>query len=459
MTVETATFRTIDRARVEKVFADELRTFEREHPQSKKLFEQAKSTMMGGVPMNWMVRWAGAFPVFVKEAHGATFKDVDGKEYVDLCLGDTGAMAGHSPDATVRAIENQIKNGVTLMLPSEDAIWVTNELKERFKLPYWQFALTATDANRFSIRFARKATGRPKILVFNYCYHGTVDETFATIKDGQTVARKSNLGPPVDPALTTRVVEFNDLQALEEALSHGDVACVLAEPVMTNIGIIHPKPGYWEKAQQLISAAGALLIIDETHTISAGPGGYAALNGIQPDILTLGKPIAGGIPAAVYGMSETVMQTISHALNLDDCDVSGIGGTLAGNALSIAATRATLQHVLTAEAYKKMVPLATKFAESVKQVIDEFKLPWSVQQLGCRAEYWFCAKPPENGGGAAAAADPELERLMHLCALNRGILLTPFHNMALMSPYTTPAHIDAHTEVFRASVKQLCEGD
>lgn len=405
--------------------------------------------------MNWMVKWAGAFPVFVEAASGAHFTDVDGNQYLDLCLGDTGAMTGHAPEASVNAIIEQVKRGSTYMLPTEDVIWIGKELTRRFGLPYWQTALTATDANRFSIRLARQITGRQMILVFNWCYHGTVDETFVTLDDGKTIPRRGNIGPAVNPAETTRVVEFNDLAALEAALAPGDVACVLAEPVMTNIGIVHPQPGFHEQLRAITKRTGTLLIIDETHTICTGPGGYTQKYNLEPDILTIGKPIAGGVPAAVYGFSEDVAERIRSRSQLEYADTGGIGGTLAGNALSIAAMKATLEHVLTDAAYEVTIPLADRFTAGVQAVIDEHQLPWHVTQLGCRAEYWFREKPPVNGGEAAASIDDELDRYMHLAALNRGILMTPFHNMALMSPATTEADIDFHTDVFRQSVEAL----
>lgn len=405
--------------------------------------------------MNWMVRWAGSFPIFVDRARGAHFTDVDGHEYVDLCLGDTGAMTGHAPQASQDAIIERIKKGTTFMLPTEDALWVGKELTRRFGLKYWQIAMTATDANRFSIRLARKITGRKKILVFNWCYHGTVDETFITLENGKGVPRKGNLGPPVDPATTTKVIEFNDLKALEQALASQEVACVLAEPVMTNIGIVHPEPGFHQALRQITKKTGTLLIIDETHTVCSGPGGYTKLHALEPDILTVGKPIASGIPAAAYGFNEETAQRIRDNTPIDESDTSGIGGTLAGNALSLAAMRATLEHVLTDSAYEKTIPLATRFAQGVGDVIREFSLPWTVQQLGCRAEYWFRETPPKNGGEAAAAIDGPMDLYMHLFALNRGILMTPFHNMALICPATTAGDIDRHTEVFRQAVQSL----
>ena len=446
---------TIERQRLKSLMQREQKRFVDERPKSKALFERAGKSLLGGVPMNWMVKWAGAFPPFVREAQGTHFYDVDGHRYIDFCLGDTGAMTGHSPFATVKAVEDQIRRGITLMLPSEDSVLVGEELQQRFGLPYWQFALTATDANRFSIRLARQITQRPKILVFNWCYHGTVDETFITLKDGVAHARRGNIGPPVDPAVTTKVVEFNDPVSLEQALAPGDVACVLAEPVMTNVGIVHPAPAFHKALRELTRKHGTLLIIDETHTICAGPGGYTRADSLQPDVLVFGKPIAGGVPGAAYGFTQEVATRIADQQNLEDCDTGGIGGTLAGNALSLAAMRATLTKVLTKDAFDRMIPMAERWTIGVEKAIAEFALPWHVTRLGCRAEYLFSPGPPTNGTEAHEAMDFELERFMHLYAMNRGILLTPFHNMALMSPQTDASDIDQHTRVFREGVKEL----
>ena len=445
----------INRGRLQSLMQSEQKKFIDERPKSKALFERARKSLLGGVPMNWMAKWAGAFPPFVLEAHGAEFFDVDGHRYVDLCLGDTGAMTGHSPAATVSAVQAQLARGITLMLPSEDAVWVGEELQKRFRLSYWQFALSATDANRFSIRLARQITGRSKILVFNWCYHGSVDETFITLEDGVAKARRGNVGPPVDPSVTTKVIEFNDIDALAKALQPGDVACVLAEPVMTNVGIVHPDSGYHQHLRELTHKYGTLLIIDETHTICAGPGGYTGAENLDPDFLVFGKPIGGGVPGATYGFTQDVADAIAARQNLEDCDVGGIGGTLAGNALSLSAMRATLDKVLTQEAFHRMIPLAKRWTAGVEQAIAEFDVPWHVSRLGCRAEYLFSRNRPRNGSQAHDAMDFELERFMHLYAMNRGILLTPFHNMALMSPVTKQEDIDHHTKVFGEALQAL----
>ncbi|MED4727398.1 aspartate aminotransferase family protein [Aneurinibacillus migulanus] len=445
----------INRNRLQVLLEKELQLFEETHPRSRELFERAKKSLLDGVPMNWMVKWAGSFPVFVKGGQGAHFTDVDGHRYIDFCLGDTGSMTGHAPEGAISAIKERINNGVTFMLPTEDSVWVGEELSRRFGLPYWQVAISATDANRFALRLARHITKRKYILVFNYSYHGTVDEAFITLQDGVPVRRHGNIGPQTDVTQTSKVVEFNDIEALEKALAPGDVAAVLAEPAMTNIGIIHPDPGYLEALREITRRTGTLLIYDETHTMCAGPGGYTGTYGLKPDMLTVGKAIGAGIPTAVYGFSEELAQRIRGTIDIEGADVGGIGGTLAGNALSMAAMRTTLENVLTPEAFDRNIALAERFCDGVESVIKENNLPWIVKRLGCRTEYWFRDTPPKNGGEAAAATDYELDRYMHLYALNRGILMTPFHNMALISSQTSAEDIDHHTNVFRESVELL----
>jgi glutamate-1-semialdehyde 2,1-aminomutase len=446
----------VDRARLQEGLARECRRFETEHPRARAFFERARTALVAGVPMHWMVRWAGGFPIVVASGHGAKVVDIDGREYVDFCLGDTGAMTGHAPAAVAEAVAARMRRGATFMLPTEDALAVAQELQRRFRLPYWQFAVSATDANRFVIRLSRHLTGRSKILVFNWCYHGTVDEAFVTLgEDGLPHARPGNLGPPIDPAVTTKVVEFNDVAALERALAPGDVACVLAEPALTNIGIVLPEPGFHEALRRLTRATGTLLVLDETHTLSAGPGGCTSLWGLDPDLVTLGKAIASGVPGAVYGMSADLASRVPRRIREDESDAGGIGGTLAGNALSLAAMRATLESVLTPAVFAETGALCSRWAEGVEGVLRERRLPWHVTRLGCRAEYWFRETPPRNGGEAAASIDADLDRYMHLAILNRGFLMTPFHNMALFAPGTHVSDIDRHTAAFRDSVDAI----
>ncbi len=428
--------------------------FAAEHPRSAAAYARAGEHLFGGVPMTWMNKAAGRFPLYLERAHGARVVDLDGIEYVDFALGDTGAMAGHSP-APVRAALAR-REGITAMMPTENAAWVAAELHRRFGLPQWSFTLTATDANRWAIRLARAVTGRPKILVNAWCYHGSVDETFALAgPDGEAVARPGNVGPPVPLAQTTRVVEFNQIDALERALAHEDVAAVLMEPALTNIGIVLPEAAYLENVRALTRAHGTLLINDETHCFSAGPGGATAAWGLEPDLLTIGKSIAGGIPAGAYGLSAELAARVAALADADLIDTGGVGGTLAGNALSVDAMRATLEHVLTEDAFAGMTERATRFTAGVQATIDRHALPWSVVQLGARTEYRFAAPAPRTGTASAAAADPELEDYLHVYMANRGVLMTPFHNMALMCPETTDADVDRHTELFASAVAAL----
>jgi glutamate-1-semialdehyde 2,1-aminomutase len=345
--------------------------------------------------------------------------------------------------------------GATTMLPTADSAWVAAELTRRFGVSQWSFTLTATDANRWAIRLARQLTGRSKIAVFSYCYHGSVDETFIVGTPEGPRPRAGNVGPPVDPRETTRVAEFNDISFLERELAHGDVAALLMEPALTNIGIVLPQPGYLDAVRRLCSQTGTLLINDETHTFSAGPGGCTAAWGLAPDIVTIGKSIAGGLPAGAYGLSAELAERILHDPTADIEDTGGVGGTLAGNALSVAAMRATLGEVLTDEAFAGMIEVASRYTAGVQGVLDSRQVPWTIAQLGARAEYRFSPAPPVTGGQSAAAGDPELDEYMHLYTINRGILMTPFHNMALMCPATTEADADAHTAVFAAAVDEL----
>ena len=437
------------------LFTQERATFSAKMPRAQALAKQAVAHMLFGVPLHWMTDWSTPFSLYVASARGAHFTDVDGHDYVDFCLGDTGAMFGHSPKEVAKALENQAKRGFTTMLPSEDAVWVTLELSRRFGLPFWQFALSASDANRFIIRWARAATNRSKILIFNGCYHGTVDDVFVDLVDGKPTQRDSLLGQVYDLTQFTKVVEFNDLAALENALKDGDVACVLAEPVMTNIGMVLPEADYWTKAQAIIKAAGTLLILDETHTISSGAGGYTRAHNLQPDCLVVGKPMAGGVPCAVYGMSSEVASAAVRAKQNAPSGHSGIGTTLTANMLTMKAMRATLEHVMTDAAFSHMFALADKLASGLRQIIATHNLPWCVTQVGARVEFQFTQTPPKNGSEAALILDSELEHTIHLYLLNRGVLITPFHNMLLVCPATSVEDIDKLLNVFKQCLAAL----
>ena len=446
----------INRDRLAQLRKIEDERFLKLHPKSGEMFKAGQANMPGGVPMSWMAKWPGAYPIFVQEAKGARFTDVDGNTYIDFCLGDTGSMTGHSPAPTVAAIKKQLSSGLTAMLPTEDALAVGQDLTKRFGLPMWQFTVSATDANRHSIRYCRLVTGKQKIIVIDKCYHGSVDETFATLDAaGNTVAREGNIGAPVELNQTTRVVEFNDLAGMEKALAHGDVAAILMEPAMTNVGIVLPEDGYLKGVEALAKKYGTKLIIDETHTISAGAGGMTSQLGLKPDFFVIGKAIGGGIPTGTFGMTHETAAEIAAKVDREVVDTGGIGGTLAGNALSLATMRATLTQVLTAANFEKMIALGTRWSDGVDAAIKEFNLPWHCNRLGARGEYLFLPRAPRTGREAADAGDFELEQYIHLRLLNDGFLLTPFHNMALMSPVTTEADVDAHTAAFREMCKEI----
>lgn len=450
----------MDRARLASLLDEERRQHRTRNPGSWQQFSRAEH-LFTGVPMTWMANWAGGFPLALDRANGAQVTDVDGHTYVDFALGDTGAMAGHSPRPVVEAVRRRVETlgGITTMLPSEDAEWVAAELTRRFGMAQWSFALSATDANRWALRLARLATRRPQVLVFSYCYHGSVDETFVVAgPDGTTVSRPGNVAPAVDPAVTTVAVEFNDLDAVSRALRTGRIAAVLAEPALTNIGIVLPDAGFHTALRELCDETGTLLMIDETHTFSAGPGGATRAWDLRPDIVTIGKAIAGGIPIGAFGLSDQLARTLFGRIGDDDADivdVGGVGGTLAGNALSMAAARATLEHVLTDDAFSAMTVLADRLADQVERSIADHGLPWSVSRLGARSEYRFCAPAAANGTQSALVEDVELNEYLHLCMSNGGVLITPFHNMILTCPDTTMADVDRHGELFDSALHRL----
>jgi glutamate-1-semialdehyde 2,1-aminomutase len=435
----------LDRRRLEDLLARERAEFARTHPRSLELAERAQRSLLHGVPMPWMAKWAGGAPLFLAEARGSHITDVDGHEYIDVALGDTGAMPGHSPAPTVDAVIERLRGrgGITTMMPTEDAIAVGDELARRFGLPAWQFALSATDANRFMLRMCRQVQRRSKVMIFLWSYHGTVDETVVSLDaDGRVVSKPGNVGAPVDPALTTKVVPFNDLDAVRAALAPGDVACVLAEPAMTNVGMVLPEPGFLAGLEAACAETGTLLIYDETHTMSAGAGGCVRAWDLKPDGVTMGKALGAGVPIGAYGLSAALRDRVLADDEGDYLDWGGVGGTLAGNALSLAAARATLEHVLTEEAFEHMAATCARYVAGVQDVFARHGAPWSIVGLGGRAEFHFTPDPPRTGADAHDAMDPLLDDVLHAALLNRGVMLTPFHNMALMGPTTTAEDVD-----------------
>jgi glutamate-1-semialdehyde 2,1-aminomutase len=449
-------------AKLGELIAREQDRFLKLHPRSARAWEEGKQHFLYGGPSHWMRRWAGGFPVYVEEASGAHIRDIDGHDYVDFCLGDTGGMCGHAPEAVTQAALRQLSRGATTMLPTEDSLWVGAELSRRFGPRHWTLTTSATDANRGAIRIARMITGRPKVLVFSGCYHGGIEEAHIEIRDGRVGMRNSIHPNGVDHAAVSRIVEFNDVGGLEAALSHGDVACVLAEPLMTNFGMIPVAPGFHEALRDITRRTGTVLIIDETHTLSCGPGGYTQLHGLEPDILVAGKAIAGGIPAGIFGLSAEIAERMWKLVPFANPRQRqsahlGIGGTLAGNALTVATMRAVLESVLTTENYERMIANATRLAGQVRSLIANERLPWHVTQIGARAEIMFMPEPPRNGADVIAHRNGDLETLLHAFYMNEGILVTPFHTMLLMCPATTPDDVDRHTRVFERFVVLLRE--
>lgn len=447
----------IGQERIKGLRESEAEAFRSARPKTAASLGNGIAGFLDGVPMHWMKDWPTPFPILVGQARGATITDIDGNRLDDFCLGDTGSMFGHSPPPVARAIRRQAGRGLTYMLPSEDALAIGPLLQEKFGLPFWQIATTATDANRFALRIARAVTGREKILVFNGCYHGSVDETMVRLSNGKPINRPGLAGEFRDLTRTAKIVEFNDIPALEAALADGDVACVITEPVLTNSCMVLPDPGFHDALRRLTRATGTLLLIDETHTISTGPGGYTRAFGLGPDLFVLGKPVAGGVPASIWGMSEDIASRYADYRRTHEPGYSGMGTTLSGNPLQFAAMRATLDEVMTAENYAHMEHLARRLDAGLTAVIDRYRLPWHVARLGARVEFICAPGPLKNGGEAEAAHAPELEAALHVALVNRGVLIAPFHNMMLVSPATRPAQVNRLISAFGDVVKRLTD--
>lgn len=427
-------------------------------PKSKKTFENAQRMLLNGVPMPWMGDWGTSHPIFVEEATGNRLIDIDGNRYIDFCLGDTGAMFGHSPEPTAEVVAKQVGKGITTMMPTTDALKIGEELGKRFGLPLWQVAMTATEANRYVIRICRTLTGRPKVLSMNESYHGSLDETLPHIGPDGTLELRSayDMNPGISKDALSRVVEFNDLEALERELGNGDCACVLAEPVMTNCGMVLPDPGYHEKLRELCSKYGTYLVIDETHTFSNGYGGYTRAYGLQPDFITLGKSIAGGIPVSVYGFTHEIGEQINATFGRKGVsDPMGIGGTLSANAFAIAAMHETLTQVATEEAFDKMFAGQKHLSDGLDAILSRYDIPWSLTRSGARCELQFMPTLPRNGSEAKAHFDWDLMYYTHIYLANRGLLITPFHNMMLIPPVATDEDIDRLLKCWEDCLSEL----
>ncbi|MEH7827314.1 aspartate aminotransferase family protein [Gemmobacter denitrificans] len=438
-----------------KLARREAERYASRRPKTRKALETGASQFLDGVPMHWMKDWPMPFAMLVHSAKGAKITDIDGNEIHDFCLGDTGSMFGHSPAPVARAIRAQARHGLTYMLPTEAALDAAALLTQTFGDFRWQIATTATDANRFALRVARAVTGRRKVLVFNGCYHGTLDDTMVELRDGKTQSRQGLVGQFTDLAEGAVAVEFNDIAAVEAALQTGDVAAVLTEPVMTNSCMVLPEAGFHDGLRALTRKYGSLLIIDETHTISSGFGGYTKVHSLNPDMFVVGKCVAGGMPTAVWGMRPELADRFAAYNATRAPGHSGMGTTLSANPMQFACLRATLSEVMTPSAYKHMEKGAERLSSGLARSINRHGAPWHVVRVGARVEFICAPGPLKNGAEAAHAHQPEVEAAIHTALLNRGCLIAPFHNMMLVSPATTKRQIDRLIAAFDEILDEL----
>ena len=431
----------IDPTHLATLRAQEEARFIAANPQSAAMAQARGAHWHQGVPFHWMRDWPSPFPLVAAHAQGALLTSVDGQQLDDFCLGDTAAMFGHSPAPVAAAIARQAERGLSYMLPARETAAVGDMLAQRFGLAFWQVTTTASEANRAVIRWCRGITGRSKILIFNGCYHGAVDDVFVDLRDGIAQTRRSLVGQIDDVTRHTIAIEFNDIAALRAALATHEIACVLAEPVMTNVGMVLPQPGMLEALREVTRETGTLLVWDETHTISSGPGGHGAEIGVAADMIVIGKSIGGGVPCAVYGFSAEIGARMIAMRETLPPGHSGIGTTLSANALAISAMHAMLGEVMTKAAYAHMNTLALELVDGIARVIARHAIDWHVVHVGARVEFVCAPQRSRNGSQARAAMDHDLESLIHLYLTNRGSLLAPFHNMALISPQTTQAQV------------------
>ncbi|MBK8373642.1 aspartate aminotransferase family protein [Sphingorhabdus sp.] len=451
----------ISDAAIDRIATREVAAFRKANPNSLELGCQAAANWFQGVPFHWMLDWPSPVPLVAEKAEGATLTTVDGRVLDDFCLGDTASMFGHSPKPLADALAKQAREGLSYMLPTEKGVELGGMLAAMFCLPRWQVTTTASEANRAVIRWCRGITGRQKILIFNGCYHGAVDDVFVDLRahasGWEPQVRASLIGQVQDLLPTTTVIEFNDVEALERELKRGDIACVLAEPVMTNVGMVRDAPGYLDTLRRLCSETGTVLVFDETHTISSGYGGHSKAFGPQPDMMVIGKSIGGGVPTAVYGFSDEIAERMAKLNASRPSGHSGIGTTLSANALAITAMHAMLGKVITHEAYAHMLTLARRLVKGIESVIAAHQLPWHVVNVGARVEFVCAEKPSTNGSEARAAMNHRLEAALHLYLANRGILLAPFHNMMLLSPVTGEVQVDRLVAELGNAVGELCD--
>jgi len=408
----------VDPGRVARLYERELARFAREHPRCLELRERARPFMPHGVPMQWMAA-SFAHPVWVTEGHGAHFTCADGCDFLDTNIGDKSTFCGFDPEPVVHAVREQVARGPQYMLPTEDSIVVAEELGRRWGLPSWQFTLSASQANTEALRLARHATGRERVLMFTGDYAGHVDEFFVPYAaDGRLTfsGLRASVGRDVG------VVQFNDVAALERELATGAYACVLTEPALTNSGVVLPDPGFHDALRRLTREHETTLILDETHTLICGPGGLVGRWGLEPDVVTAGKAIGGGVPLGAYGLTRELAAAFEREETADGREAElASGGTLFGNALSMAAARAALLEVLTDEAYERTARLGAMLADGMERIVAEAGLPWKVQRLYARSGLSFCGRLPRSAGEWDADEQPALNALLRLLLANRGV--------------------------------------
>jgi glutamate-1-semialdehyde aminotransferase len=439
----------IDRRRLGELTERELARFLTERPRSANLLERARASMPLGVPMAWMASLHGHPPVYMERGEGAYLIDVDGHRYLDTNIADTSMFCGYAPEPVVRAVAERVRLGTQFLQPTEDAIVVAEELTRRWGMPRWWFTLSATLANTEAIRVARAATGRPVVLMFDGKYHGHGEEMLVTLEGGREVPENAGLRPGVEEHV--RVVPFNDLGALGRALEPRDVACVLAEPALTNVGVVQPDEGFHPELRRLTRETDTILILDETHTLICGPGGLVERWGLEPDIVTIGKSIGGGIAIGAYGVREdlgTILEQVSEhgGGGLAEREVA-TGGTLFGNPLQMAATRAALTEVLTAEAYDRTARLGARLADGIEAAATDAGLPWRAHRLFARSGYALSGTLARTGEEARAAHDGELWRLIRLFMANRGVWEAMEWAGPAISVPATDADVERYLEI------------
>jgi len=440
------------KTRINALYEEELGRFIAARPRSRELHLKARQHMPNGVPMAWMKGLFDHPPLFIDHGEGAYITDVDGHRYLDLNVADMSMSPGYAPPAIVRTLSEQAAKGVQFLLPGEDSITVSTLLTERFLLPYWQYTLSASTANAEAMRLARIATSRQTILMFHGGYHGHIDDWLMASEMG-TVKPGKHAG--------TLMVHFNDLAAVEKALSEFDIAAVVAEPAMTNVNLVLPQNGFLDGLRALTQKHGTLLIYDETHTHVCAWGGLTRHWRLNPDILVVGKSIASGIPMGVYGMTKALRDVMESHIEVERWPQSGegdlaVGGTLFGNALSMAAARTTLTEILTPENQKRAATLGALLADRIDAAIYKRQLPWTTHRLFCRSGLCY-GKQPINSMEASRSADFDLNRLQRIYFANRGV----WEAVATAGPTVplcaTGKDIDLYGDVLNAWLDEIVE--